>query len=179
MQSIPQYKYRKKKKEQFKIHAQDTTTDSPEWIEFKATDNFTGWEDREWIVQRCNHWKAHRYKSWSYPPPPPGSFLYLGFACVWTFCKWNRATCPSWSLAVFTHTGCVRFAHICSVRQSSISGCYIVFHYVNTAKLTRSFIDGHLVSLQDLLWIVLVWAWPFSPYRCTFLWREREREREI
>ena len=31
MQSIPQYKYRGKKKKQFKIHAQlDTTTDSPE-----------------------------------------------------------------------------------------------------------------------------------------------------
>lgn len=109
-----------------------------------------------------------------YPPPPPGSFLYLSFACVWTCCTWNRATCPSWSLALFTHTGCVRFAHICGVRQSSISGCYIVFYYVNTAKFTQSSVDGHLVSLQYLLWIVLVWAWPFSPYRCTFLWRERE-----
>ena len=65
MQSIPQYKYRKKKK--FNMHAQlDTTTESPEWIEFKATDNLTGWQDREWIVQQCNHWKAHRYKSWSH-----------------------------------------------------------------------------------------------------------------
>ena len=84
----------------------------------------------------------------------------------------------------FLISGCFHSHWVCKTRpylqreRSSVSGCHIVLHYVSTAKLTQSFVDGHLVSLQYLLWIVLVWAWPFSPYRCTFLWRERERERE-
>lgn len=87
------------------------------------------------------------------PPQPPGSFLYLSFTCVWTCYKWNLTF---WSLSLFTHTGCVRVAHICGVRQSLISGYYLVSHYVNTGKFTHSSVDGHLFSLHHLLWIVLV-----------------------
>lgn len=94
------------------------------------------------------------------------------FAYFWTAYKWNPTTCPFLFLLLSLNLMLGRVPRaVCGC--SLTSRCCIVLHSISWAQFICSPVHGFFGSFQSLLWLELLWTWPFGARRHAFLWRER------